>query len=109
MIERLRNFTTEADQFIQETLLESAKVNIVVVAKSLAPERTGALRNSIDAIPGNEPMSIKLTADRPYAKFLEYGTRYIPEGKFTFMRPAIQEGIEKVVQDLQNAILDKLR
>lgn len=108
-IERFRNFTSEADQLIQETLLESAKVNIVVVAKSLAPKKTGALRASIDAIPGENPLLIELVADRPYARFLEFGTNYIPEGKFSFMRPAIQEGIDRVVHDLGTAMIDKLR
>ena len=108
LVTGLRDFTSQADQFIQDTLLESAKVNIVVVAKALAPKRTGALRASIEAVPVGDPLTVDLIAERPYAKFLEFGTRYIPEGKFTFLRPAIQEGIEKVVLDLQNAILDKL-
>ena len=108
LVTGLRDFTSQADQFIQDTLLESAKVNIVVVAKALAPKRTGALRASIEAVPVGDPLTVDLIAERPYAKFLEFGTRYIPEGKFTFLRPAIQDGIEKVVLDLQNAILDKL-
>lgn len=101
LISKLRGFTTSADQIIQETMLESAEQHIVVVAKALAPFKTGALRESIAALPGEEPLQILIVADKFYARFLEYGTRFIPEGKFTFLRPAIEEGYENLVSDLQ--------
>jgi HK97 gp10 family phage protein len=109
LITKLRDFTSQADSIIQETMLESAKVNIVTVAKTLAPFRTGALRASIDAFPsGESPMAVNVVADRSYAKYLEFGTRYIPEGKYSFLRPAVQEGIEQLLQDVKNAIGEAL-
>jgi HK97 gp10 family phage protein len=108
--ERLLALTSQADSLIQQALLESARVNIVAVAKALAPVKTGALRGSIDAVPSDEsPSSISLVAERPYAAFLEFGTRYIPEGKYSFMRPAVQEGFAQVVEDLNSAIMEALQ
>ncbi len=97
---RLQDFTSSADDMITRTMLESATENIVAVAKALAPVRTGALRDSIDALPGEEPAQILLVATKFYSVFLEYGTRFIPEWKFTFMRPAIQEGLDALIQSL---------
>ncbi len=95
---RLQDLTSSADDLITQTMLDSATENIVAVAKALAPVRTGALKESIAATPGELPSQILLVATKFYSVFLEYGTRYIPEGKFTFMRPAIQEGLDSLIQ-----------
>ena len=137
LIQKLRDFTNQADQVIDEALLSSVNKNVVVVAKVPAPKRTGALVASISVIPGGEPMQVILQAEKYYAPFLEYGThphiitansakalRFqkgnqiifatsvhhpgIPEGKFSFMRPAIAEGIEQVIEDLALAIVAEL-
>ncbi len=105
--------------------------NVVVVAKALAPKRTGLLTASISAVPGEGPMEVDLIADKFYAPFLEYGTRPhviqasnanalrfeignqvifaksvqhpgIPEGKFSFMGPAITEGLDQVIAESRN-------
>jgi hypothetical protein len=46
-----------------------------------------------------------LVAEKFYAVFLEFGTRYIPEGKFTFLRPALQEGVEKILADIEQLMI----
>jgi len=109
LLEQFRSLTSQADQELQEALLNSCDENIVVVAKSLAPKKTGALRESIEARPGNNPLSVLVVADRYYAQFLEYGTRRIPEGKFSFLRPAIAMQIGKVIEDLGNSTAQKLQ
>ena len=138
LLERFRGFTSQADQLIQEKMVDSVTENIVTVAKSLAPKRTGALQESIVAMAGDDPMSVLLIAGKPYSRFLEYGTRPhtieakntkalafrsggqtvfakrvhhpgIPEGKFSFLRPAIEIGKEKVVGDIAQMIVEKLQ
>lgn len=100
--------SAEADQRLQEALLNSVDSNIVVVAKSLAPKKTGALQASIRVQPGETPMSVLMIADKFYAPFLEYGTRYIPEGKFSFLRPAIAMQLDKVIEDVANSLIEQL-
>jgi len=136
-LEKLRSFTTQADQLIQDTMVESAQKNIAAVARSLAPKRTGALSGSIDVRPGSSPTTIELIADKFYAKFLEYGTRPhmiepsnakalhfevhghdvfakhaynpgIPSGKFSFMMPAIDQGIPQLLEDIQSMFNERL-
>ena len=138
LLEKFRSFTPSADQLIQETMLKSVTENIVTVAKSLSPKKTGALQQSIDAIAGVDPMSVLLIVGKPYARFLEYGTKPhsieatnakalafkvggktvfakrvqhpgIPEGKYSFLRPAIEEGKQKLLEDVAGMIIDQLR
>ena len=109
LLSRLQNFTSSADDMIVQTMLNSATENIIVVAKALAPKRTGALADSIEARPGDEPREILIVAAKSYAPYLEFGTRYIPEGKFTFLRPAIQEGIDRLIGDLQRMFQEVLQ
>jgi hypothetical protein len=108
LLDTFRQSTSEADQLIQEALLNSSEENIVVVAKSLAPKKTGALRESIEARPGNTPLSVLIVADKYYASFLEYGTSRIPEGKYTFLSPAVSMQIDRVIEDVKDALLNKL-
>ena len=107
-LDRFRSFSTEADQIVQEALLDSVNKNIVVVAKALAPKKTGALEQSISVKPGDTPTSVLLVADKSYAGYLEYGTRYIPEGKFSFLRPATAMGLDQVTNDLKEALQEHL-
>ncbi len=135
LLDRFRSFTAQADQIVQDAMLESVSQNIVVVAKSLAPKRTGALQDSIEATAGEEPMSVFVVANKSYARFLEFGTRAhsieaknakalafkmngrtvfakrvfnpgIAEGKFSFIRPAIEIGKEKVADDIAKSIIN---
>ncbi|MHB8603514.1 MAG: HK97-gp10 family putative phage morphogenesis protein [Nitrosotalea sp.] len=108
LLGRFRAMMSEADQNLQEALLESVKSNIVVVAKSLAPVKTGALRESIDAEPGDDPFTVIIYASALYAPFLEFGTKYIAEGKYSFLRPAIAMQINKVIEDVTNALIQQL-
>src|SRR5579875_2194197 len=131
---RFRDFTSEADQLIQEKMLDSAIENIVTVAKALAPKKTGALEASIEARLGEEPNQIEIVSDKFYAPFLEYGTKPheidassaralhwakdgqdffaksvqnpgTEEGKFSFIGPAIQEGLDKLAEDVKETII----
>ena len=53
---------------------------MVDLAKSLAPKRTGALAASIRAQPGATALSTEVVADKFYARFVEFGTRGATEG-----------------------------
>ncbi len=137
LTEMLQNFTSQSDQIIQGALLDAVMENIVVVARTLAPKKTGALSASIDALPGDEPLSVLFVATVPYARYLEYGTKPhlisvksakalafviqgktvfaksvmnpgIPLGKFSFMEPAIAIGLEKATDELADAIQEAL-
>jgi hypothetical protein len=126
-------------EIIQNVMLESTNENIIPVAKSLAPKRTGALSESIEAQASeDDPLVVELIAGKPYARFMEYGERPhdivpvsakvlafkvngqtvfatkvhhpgIPEGKFSFLRPAIEEGMPKVAQDIATAIIEEFQ
>jgi HK97 gp10 family phage protein len=135
---KFANFKENVPDLIKQTMLESAMENIVVVAKTLAPKKTGALQNSISAVDSGNVNEILVEADEFYAPFLEYGTRAhliqvrsaralhwtkggqdffaksvmhpgIPAGKFAFIGPAIEQGIDKLIQDLQTKINEVLQ
>jgi hypothetical protein len=130
---KFREFAGQAEDIITQVMLDSANENIIVVAKSLAPKKTGQLAGSIEAIPGEKPMQILIRSDRFYARFLEYGTKAhlivprnakslhwvsgdvnyfaksvqnpgIEQGKFSFIGPAIAEGIEQLVRDVLSIV-----
>jgi HK97 gp10 family phage protein len=136
--DKFANFKENVSDLIKQTMLESATENIVVVAKTLAPKKTGALQNSISVVDSGRVNEILIVADEFYAPFLEYGTRAhliqarsskalhwtkggqdffaksvmhpgIPAGEFSFIGPAIEEGIDKLIQDLQARINELLR
>ena len=136
IIQRLQTFTDGAAELIRQRMLDSVDENIVPLAKSLAPKKTGALAASIGVTEG-EGISVNLVATKSYAPYLEYGTRPhfiyasnaralhwqshgfdafakyvfnpgIQALKFTFLWPALQDGIEKVSADIAQLIVDSL-
>jgi len=69
-------------------VVAEAAMNIERNAKSLAPVRTGFLRNSIHAeLPGGPMAYVKAYA--PYAHYVEYGTRRMHARPY--MRPAVEQ------------------
>lgn len=136
LLDKFRSFTAEADQIIQNKMLESVSENIVVVAKSLAPKRTGALQQSIEAVAGDDPMSVLVVATKPYSVFMEFGEKPhtiqannakalafkingqtvfaksvqhpgIPRGRYSFLRPAVEVGKDKVASDIASVIIEQ--
>ena len=63
-----------AQEFLQTLVEETQKL-----MKILAPRYTGLLENSI-VVTQLSPNTFKLSIEVPYAKFTEYGTRYIDIG-----------------------------
>lgn len=106
IVQKCSAFNSDAPTLIQQRILESIQENVVPVAKALAPRKTGALVASIDAMPAQQAPNVLLVAEKFYSVFLEFGTRYIPEGKFTFLRPALQEGVEKIVSDIGQLMIE---
>lgn len=131
LISKVQAFSESASQLIQETMLDSATENIVAVAKSLAPKKTGQLADSIYAeILEN---GIAIVADKSYAPYMEFGTApheisarnatvlhwtqggqdffvrsvHHPGTKpHPFMQPAIEQGLEEMMHDIE-AIFQK--
>ncbi len=114
---------------VQQALLESVNQRIIAVAKAIAPKRTGALQASIRAEPADDGLSVNIIADKPYSKYLEFGTKPhlieatnakalhfaingkdvfaklvmnpgIPQDKFAFIRPAIEGALSDVIDQL---------
>ena len=137
IVQRCQAFNEHAPELIQEKILESVQENVVPISKALAPKKTGKLVASIEAVAGEIP-SVLLQADKFYAPFLEYGTTAhliesssakalhwtkggqdffakrvlnpgIPFGKFTFLEPALQEGIEAVFKDIEQLMIQILQ
>jgi HK97 gp10 family phage protein len=104
IVQKTQAFNSDALSLIQQAILQSIEEAVIPIAKSLAPVRTGALRESIGAAPG-EPPIVYVEATKFYAPFLEFGTRYIPEGKYSFLRPAMQEGMEAIVQAIERVMI----
>jgi HK97 gp10 family phage protein len=102
------NFRRLRSQFspqeIRKALIKGAPPTVATIQAS-APYRTGALRKAIGVIAylGSRTGSlfIGVRKDRGakkivafYGSFLEFGTRYIPKGKFSFFEKAARQGME---------------
>ena len=51
-------------------------------AKESCPVATGALRDSIKAVVGENRLKVKIGSSLPYATYVEYGTRNTPAQPF---------------------------
>jgi len=80
--------------------LETVGKEIVYEAQSLAPVRTGRLRDSIYYMILYE-LALEVGASAPYALFVEYGTWKAHAQPF--LRPALQDG-RVVTENLRKAI-----
>lgn len=132
LVSKVAEFSESALELVQGAMLDSATENIVAVAKSLAPRRTGALADSIEAQAGGQG-EILIVADKSYAAFMEYGTQpHIIEAKNAsalhwtkdgqdffaksvqhpgtkprpFIQPGIDQGLEALKEDIM-AIFQK--
>lgn len=135
IVRKCTSFNSDAAALIQQTILDTVEANVIPIAKALAPKKTGALVASISALP-LAPPNVSLVADKSYAPFLEFGTRPhtitaraggvlhwiskegkgmfaksvhhpgIPEGKFSFLRPALQEGVEDLVSAIEEMMVE---
>lgn len=93
---------------------------VVAEIKSRAPQgKTGKLKRAIGVLPflGVRTGSVFIGLKRErgtkkvaawYGKLLEFGTKFIPKGKFTFFWPGVQAGINaaysRVISELKTAI-----
>lgn len=51
--------------------------NLAADVAARTPTETGTLRLGWRVVPGNDPATFFVTNDVPYARFVEYGTRYV--------------------------------
>jgi len=87
------------ERYLWQRLLPVAQ-SIASEAQSYAPERTGRLKNSIVAVITVDGIAVRCTVD--YAKFQEYGTKYIiPK---MFMNSAMQNHYEEIRQVIKEVI-----
>lgn len=87
-------------------ILENTKIRVVEEAKSLAPVRTGLLRDSIDGTVDEDALMVTFTADTDYAVFVEYGTRNRPATPF-LVGPA-REAEPELDSQVEDAIASNL-
>lgn len=72
-------FTVEnwrARRYAIQPNIQEMGARIAAAAAGAAPRRTGRLAASYRTVPGADPGTVLITTDVPYARFVEYGTRY---------------------------------
>ena len=133
--EGLEQFTKKVEQLVDankiEKSMQTACAIVEVSAKKNAPKDTGALRRSIQSKVEREGKEVQGTVFTPleYAPYVEYGTGLFAEGGgrkdewsyqddkgdwYTtrgqkpqpFMRPALNENREKIVQIIKEGMLN---
>ncbi len=97
----LSEIAAGSEQAVKNALLQTA-ADVVSIAKQLAPVDTGALKQSIGAIPETST-SILIGSDKEYAPFVEYGTVNSPAQPFLTPAFAQAESAFKVrlAQEMQ--------
>lgn len=84
---------------VHDRIREQAEL-MKTVAQSLAPVKTGRLRNSIYA--QVEDWIAKVGASAPYAVYQEFGTRFIPPVRF--LSRAIEMQAQSMIDAVNQAI-----
>lgn len=88
---------------------------VVASIKSKVPVDTGLLKKSIGIIPWmgvrTGSVFIGVRKDKKekkvttwYGKFLEFGSKHIPKGKFTFLEPGVNQSIEQAKTVIYNEL-----
>ena len=71
-------------------------------AKSICPVRTGRLRKSINV--KVQDLTIEVSANTPYAGFVEFGTRNMPAQPF--IRPSLK--LREYLDKIQKSIIKEI-
>jgi HK97 gp10 family phage protein len=85
-----------------EGALDAAADTATRSAKRRAPVRTGALRASIARTPVEQKRGgfvVRITADVPYARFVEYGGARTPA--HAFLRPAARASSKRIPREVK--------
>lgn len=103
---------------LRKIFVASARPMVAAIKSKMhfGPESTGALKKSIGIIPflGVRTGSVFIGVKRDrttkktttfYGKFLEFGTKFIQRGKFTFFEP----GVRASVQQVADSIISRLK
>jgi HK97 gp10 family phage protein len=67
----------EAKRLAVEQDIRDAAEQLAAAAEQLTPHDTGRMAASYRVEPGHEPGTSIVTNDAPYARYVEYGTRYM--------------------------------
>jgi HK97 gp10 family phage protein len=97
---KLSAIADAADGAVSEALFRTA-ADIVGIAKQLAPIDTGALKQSIGAIPQSST-SVVIGSDKEYAPYVEYGTADSPAQPF--LTPAFVQSVPTFKVRLAEAV-----
>jgi HK97 gp10 family phage protein len=68
----------EARRLVVERNIHEIAEQLAADAEANTPHETGRLAASYRVEPGREPGTSLVVNDAPYARFVEYGTRYMP-------------------------------
>lgn len=90
---------------VLEAALDDAAVRVRSEAQALAPG-SGALRASIEIVAGADPLTTRVVAGAPYAKFVEFGTRHVAARPF--LHPALALEKPRLVAALSAALAGAL-
>jgi len=106
--ENLQQALQSLDNTLQQSIqqqLERWAMEVLEFARSLAPIRTGRLRDSIYA--KTSGWVIQIGAEAPYAIFVEFGTRYMQAQPFLY--PAVEEYMPRLEEMLLEALGQAVR
>jgi len=87
-----------------ETLRKEVKASIQGKKAEPRSVDTGAFLNSINIMTSKDSASV--TSEMEYAKYLEYGTAYIPERRH--FRNSMARNRQKLADDIESSIKKKL-
>jgi HK97 gp10 family phage protein len=91
-LQRLARLGTREQRI--EALMAGGQI-VKTEAKRLVAVKTGATRDSIEAEPNpDNSESVIIGPHTPWAKWLEFGTRYMPARPF--MRPALDTNVNRI-------------
>jgi HK97 gp10 family phage protein len=97
----------QADRAINDSLTRGLRIIAIELenaAKDLCPANTGNLRNSISHFSDDESATVATNVE--YGIYQEYGTKKMSAQPF--MRPALYNNKDKIVQILRGVLNDRL-
>lgn len=103
--ERLRLLTktmSAGTAYMVKQLAESALQS----ATAAVPVDTGRLKNSLRVVYQADGLKARLLTDVPYARFVEFGTKYVPARPFLF--PAVEAAQHQIYSDLSVALAQSI-
>ncbi|HNS47022.1 MAG TPA: HK97 gp10 family phage protein [Bacteroidales bacterium] len=119
LVSNLQRLDTEFKPSTMRKIFIKAARPVITSIKSKVPVLTGALKKSIGVLPflgiktgsvyvGVKRDRVKKKVTTFYGRFMEFGSKHIPAGKFTFFEPGVRAALgqsqEVIFRELKSAI-----